>query len=50
MFTILPDEEQLIVGSLPEELEGEEYTTCDLVEKKGLQCDEDYVTIWSDIF
>ena len=36
MFTILPDEEQLIVGSLPEELEGEEYTTCDLVETNDL--------------
>ena len=36
MFTILPEEEKLIVGSLPKELEGEEYTTCDLVETNDL--------------
>ena len=36
MFTILPDEEKLIVGSLPKELEGEQYTTCDLVETNDL--------------
>ncbi len=36
MFTILPDEEKLVVGSLPKELEGEQYTTCDLVETNDL--------------
>ena len=36
MFTILPDEEKLVIGSLPKELEGEQYTTCDLVETNDL--------------
>ena len=36
IFTILPDEEKLVVGSVPPELEGEQYTTCDLVETNDL--------------
>ena len=36
IFTILPDEEKIVVGSLPSELEGEQYTTCDLVETNDL--------------
>jgi hypothetical protein len=36
IFTILPDEEKLVVGSVPQELEGEQYTTCDLVETNDL--------------
>ena len=36
IFTILPDEEKLVVGSVPKELEGEQYTTCDLVETNDL--------------
>ena len=36
IFTILPEEEKLVVGSIPQELEGEQYTTCDLVETNDL--------------
>ena len=36
IFTILPDEEALVVGSIPKELENEQYTTCDLVETNDL--------------
>ena len=36
IFTILPEEEKIVVGSLPKELEGEQYTTCDLVETNDL--------------
>ena len=36
IFTILPDEEKLVVGSLSRELEGEQYTICDLVETNDL--------------
>ena len=36
IFTILPDEEKLVIGSVPPELEGEQYTTCDLVETNDL--------------
>ena len=36
IFTILPDDEKLVVGSLPSELEGQQYTTCDLVETNDL--------------
>jgi hypothetical protein len=36
MFTILPEENKLIIGSLPEELEGDKFTTCDLMETNDL--------------
>ena len=36
MFTILSDEEKLVIGSLPHELEGDKFTTCDLVETNDL--------------
>ena len=36
IFTILPDDDELVIGSLPKDLEGEEYTTCDLVETNDL--------------
>ena len=36
IFTILPDEDTLVVGKIPKELEGEQYTTCDLVETNDL--------------
>ena len=36
MFTILPDEDKLVIGNLPAELENEEFTTCDLVETNDL--------------
>lgn len=36
MFTILPEEEKLIVGGLPQELQGDAFSTCDLVETNDL--------------
>ena len=36
MFTILPEEEKLIVGGLPPELQGDAFSTCDLVETNDL--------------
>ena len=36
IFTILPQEEKLVVGGVPPELEGERFTTCDLVETNDL--------------
>ena len=36
MFTILPEENKLVIGSLPKELKGENYTTCELVETNDL--------------
>lgn len=36
IFTILPDEEKLVVGSVPKKFEGQEYTKCDLVETNDL--------------
>ena len=36
IFAILPDDEKLVIGSVPKELEGEQYTTCDLVETNDL--------------
>ena len=44
IFTILSDEEKLVVGSVPPELEGEQYTTCDLVETNDL--DDVYRAGW----
>ena len=36
MFTILPEDNELVLGSLPKELKGEEFTTCDLMETNDL--------------
>ena len=36
IFTILPDDDELVIGSLPKDLEEKEYTTCDLVETNDL--------------
>jgi hypothetical protein len=36
IFTILHDEEKLVVGSVPKQFEGEKYTKCDLVETNDL--------------
>jgi hypothetical protein len=36
IFTILHDEEKLVVGSVPKQFEGEQYTKCDLVETNDL--------------
>ena len=36
IFTILSDDDKLVLGSVPKELEGEKYTTCDLVETNDL--------------
>ena len=44
IFTILPDEDTLVVGKIPKELEGEQYTTCDLVETNDL--DDVYRAGW----
>ena len=36
IFTILHDEEKLVVGNVPKQFEGEQYTKCDLVETNDL--------------
>ena len=36
IFTILPQEEKLVVGGVPPELEGESFSTCDLTETNDL--------------
>jgi hypothetical protein len=36
IFTILPNEEKLVIGGIPSELEGKTYSTCNLVETNDL--------------
>ena len=36
VFTILPEEEKLVIGGIPSELQGETYSSCDLVETNDL--------------
>ena len=44
VFTILPEEEQLVVGGIPSELEGKNFSFCDLVETNDL--DDVYRAGW----